>query len=267
MIMNMEYNMLNEWYLLSRTEHKAGEYSPLHYHHSYEIFFMLSGTTEMLVDGRIIELSPNDVVLLRPDCLHKNNGGTKHERYAVHFTDKYLLNYFTPCAAEMLTAGFDNEKRSIKKDAFFRIVNILKTMEREPETAFFHLGGIMTCLRDKNNLSTVQKNIHRQPTENILAFINSHYNSVESLDDIASAVHISKQYLCSVFKKDTGVTVTEYLNGVRINTACDMLSSSDMSVTDIAAGCGYNSSVYFGKVFKCIVHMTPKEYRRYIRNL
>ena len=77
------YNPLNDWFYLNRQTRKKGDkQSNLHYHHSYEIFIILRGSTTLLADDKLISVSKNEIVLLKPDDLHKNNGGTEHERYA-----------------------------------------------------------------------------------------------------------------------------------------------------------------------------------------
>lgn len=93
------YNPLNDWFYLNRQTRKKGDrQSNLHYHHSYEIFIILRGSTTLLADDKLISVSKNEIVLLKPDDLHKNNGGTEHERYALHFTEHYLSQYMLPDA-------------------------------------------------------------------------------------------------------------------------------------------------------------------------
>lgn len=261
--MNSGYNLINEWYVMSHEIRPAGQlHSVFHYHNSYEIFAMVNGSTTMIVNDKMTELSANEVILLRPNDLHKNNGGTQHERYAVHFTDKYILNYYTSVAAEMFFNLFDNEKRTIKVGAFAQILNLLADMEKNENNAFIHIGEILTIITNKNNHEKTKTKCHFQPVEKILEFINKNFGTINTLDDIAKSVHISKQYLCTVFKQETGVTITEYLNTVRINNACELLRSTKPTITEIASLCGYNSPMYFCKMFKNLVHMTPSEYRK-----
>lgn len=98
----------------------------------------------------------------------------------------------------------------------------------------------------------------------ILEYINKNYQTVQNLDDISDAVHISKPHLCKLFKQEMNITVSDYLNTVRINNACELLRNSKHIITDIATACGYNSSTYFCKTFRHIVHMSPNEYRKHI---
>ena len=71
------YNPLKRLVLPQSSNTKKGDrQSNLHYHHSYEIFIILRGSTTLLADDKLISVSKNEIVLLKPDNLHKNNGGT-----------------------------------------------------------------------------------------------------------------------------------------------------------------------------------------------
>lgn len=61
------YNPLNDWFYLNRQTRKKGDrQSNLHYHHSYEIFIILRGSTTLLADDKLISVSKNEIVLLKP---------------------------------------------------------------------------------------------------------------------------------------------------------------------------------------------------------
>ena len=58
-----------------------------------------------------------------------------------------------------------------------------------------------------------------------------------------------------------GMTLIDYLNTVKIRAACDMIRQKKYNMTDIALGCGFNSSAYFCKVFKQETGLSPREYK------
>ncbi len=263
----MSYDLVNKWFLMTRESHPEEFSSPLHYHNSYEIFVLLKGATTILANGELVNLNQGEIILLRQNDLHKNNGGSYHERYAVHFTERFLRTYFTDETINTLTQGFDNKKRTIKGEAFLDIIKLIESIESEPKLAYIHLAELITRIyAEKNQTAPRQKQGYRI-TEKIFTYINDNYAYINTLDDIAAAVHISKQYLCSAVKKEMNLTVSDYLNEVRINNACELLRLTNKKITDVAAECGYNSSIYFGRVFKQIVNMTPSEYRKYVKTI
>lgn len=81
-------------------------------------------------------------------------------------------------------------------------------------------------------------------------------------DELAAMVHVSAGYLGRIFKKETGVTITDYVIKKRIVIAKQLLIKTNLSITDISTRVGISYSSYFTKVFKEQVEMTPQEYRQ-----
>ncbi len=234
----------------------------MHYHLSYELFVMMSGHTELMSEDHIINLVNGDVALFRKNTLHKNNGGTSHGRYAVNFSERYLSQYFTQDAISELLSCFEHEKISIPKEYFGHVAALLKRMEGHGRE-YSYLAALLTLLKDISAINDEKRERSgRSNVDSILEYINKNYGTIENVDEIADAVHMSKSYLCQKFKRETDMTITEYLNSIRIKNACKMLSDG-CNVTDTSLMCGYSAPSYFCKMFKNIVNMTPSEYRRY----
>lgn len=86
-----------------------------------------------------------------------------------------------------------------------------------------------------------------------------------SREEIARHVHLHPDYLSRLFKKETGQSIVEYILEEKIRIAKNLLSGTELSVSDIAACVGYSNFSYFAKVFKSAVHMNPNEFRRTAR--
>lgn len=97
--------------------------------------------------------------------------------------------------------------------------------------------------------------------KNTLSFIRNNFDKEITLDDMAYASGFSTKYFCSFFKEMTGKTPVSYLNSYRVERACRKLLGSDLTITQIAYGCGFNDLSYFIKTFKEIKKCTPKYYR------
>ena len=85
-----------------------------------------------------------------------------------------------------------------------------------------------------------------------------------SLKAQAGLLNVNPSYLSTLFKKETGVTLTEYVNRKRIEQALLLLNSTSMQIQLIAQYCGIPDVNYFTNTFKKIVGKTPKEYRKLI---
>ncbi|MDQ0900700.1 response regulator [Paenibacillus sp. V4I7] len=93
-----------------------------------------------------------------------------------------------------------------------------------------------------------------------IQFITDNYASNISLDITASALNLNPSYLSRLFKEETHLTFTEYLNRVRIKTSCMLMESGSYSLKEISSQVGFLSYTYYFKVFKIINGMTPQVY-------
>ena len=86
------------------------------------------------------------------------------------------------------------------------------------------------------------------------------------LQDVASEVGISQSHFSTVFAQETGITFTQYLTGLRIAKAKELLETSPLRSSEIAFQVGYNDAHYFSYLFKKHTGMTPSEYRKSNKN-
>ncbi len=94
-----------------------------------------------------------------------------------------------------------------------------------------------------------------------LNFIKYHYTEKISLDDVAKELNVSKHYLSSIFKKETGENMSLYINRLRIEKAKQLLLQSDIRIKEVFEKVGYSDQQYFSKVFKRITGKTVNEYK------
>jgi AraC-like DNA-binding protein len=93
-------------------------------------------------------------------------------------------------------------------------------------------------------------------------YINKNYSLPLRLESIAEIACMSKYHFCKVFKNREGVCFKEYVNGIRIKKAADLLQNSNHSVEQIAYEVGFDSQSYFTGLFKSWVNVTPSQFRR-----
>lgn len=104
------------------------------------------------------------------------------------------------------------------------------------------------------------------PSKMIIAaldYISEHFNENISLSDVAENINISKNYLCSIFKKEIGVTFVNYVTNLRIEKAKEYLTNTDMKMYEVSCAVGYNDYPYFSQFFKKHTGMTLSEYRKH----
>ena len=92
-------------------------------------------------------------------------------------------------------------------------------------------------------------------------YIDANYDKPISLADIAKASYMSVSRLAHVFKEQMDITLIDYLTGVRIDRARQLLLATNQNCTEICFQVGYNNQSYFTRTFKRLVGMTPRQFR------
>lgn len=91
----------------------------------------------------------------------------------------------------------------------------------------------------------------------IVSYIGNHISEELTVTILAEMFHVNSSHLARKFKKETGHTISEYVNKQKIEAAKLLLQGKESSIGDVAERLGYNSSSYFSKVFKRIVGEAP----------
>ncbi len=102
---------------------------------------------------------------------------------------------------------------------------------------------------------------HSDLVYRVMEYIKLNYNTKLNLDDLARHVCLSKSYLSSIFKKETGMSISSYINKVRVENSKRLLRDTALSLAFISGECCFDNQSYFAKVFKAYVGMSPKKYR------
>lgn len=101
--------------------------------------------------------------------------------------------------------------------------------------------------------------------QKVLTYISFNVSGDLTLNTQANLLNVNPSYLSALFKKETGLTLTEYVKQKRIKHAIFLLTNTDLQIQVIAQCCGIADVNYFTKIFKRHIGKTPKEYRDEIR--
>jgi two-component system response regulator YesN len=102
---------------------------------------------------------------------------------------------------------------------------------------------------------------YRDVIQTIESYVHQHIAKDLSLTRMAEIVYLNPYYLSRLYKKLTGVTLTDYVIHIRIEKAKELLRGTNLKVKEIALEVGFESSAYFTRFFKRLTNMTPIEYR------
>lgn len=149
-------------------------------------------------------------------------------------------------------------------------IEIVKREERKIEEQInkcYSIDILKSCLVDFiKNLAkinnTKKENSYKKMINEVYRYIQDNYQKDISLDDIASYIGFTPNYLANIFKEKTGKTVISYLINYRINKAKSLLTKTDLKIYQISNKVGYNNPNYFSQVFKNNVGVSPNQYKQ-----
>ncbi|GJM64438.1 AraC family transcriptional regulator [Persicobacter diffluens] len=98
--------------------------------------------------------------------------------------------------------------------------------------------------------------------ESIIYMKNNRKRKI-SLDELAENACLSPSYYSSEFKRKTGKTPIDYLTHLRIQEACQLLDHTSLRIKEISNKVGFEDPFYFSRVFKNVMGLSPKEYRKH----
>ena len=105
-----------------------------------------------------------------------------------------------------------------------------------------------------------QSRVRHRATAAVVEYLQQNYAQPLSLDTISSRFGYTPQYLSSLFHKDTGTTIQDFLQRLRVEEACRLMDSK-VSLTELAQAVGYTDTKHFSKVFRKHKGISPREYR------
>ncbi len=247
--MNMYHEISDGIYITSETTDEAGSFPAFHSHNVYEIYVLTSGRRDMYVGTGVYAVRAGDAVLIPPHVPHRSCGKTPYSGICIEFSDGALGGLSLP------------ERERIREIFKKRVVHIdtgaLDDSSGDRQEYLAKLADLIGAGRDM-----AEERRTRSDLSPIGNYIQEHYKELRGLDAIAERFGISRSYLCRVFKKQTGITVTEYMNRLKVQHAVKLLQETELAVNEIASASGFDNVIYFNRVFKRIRGVTPKEERR-----
>lgn len=240
-----------------------------HSHKDYfHLFYFVKGSGVFLINEDRYDITPGICFLLPPDTRHGLEASTEDDlsSYEIKFTveDTRFLNYFKK--ETVLTDKGDFLKTCIK---FIQKNGLSHNPAKSRSTNHF-MCALLTAIAEGTG-SPEQKNSELIDTSEfspavirIITYIEENYMHHIYLNDIAEYVEYNRNYMCSVFKKETGITVVDYLNYVRIRKACEYILYSDISFSQICYRVGFLNLSHFNRTFKKLVGTTPSAYSKMV---
>ncbi|MBR3594157.1 MAG: helix-turn-helix transcriptional regulator [Clostridia bacterium] len=230
---------------------------PPHLHSHIEMVYVWEGSTTARVDGTEYTLSPGDMLIVFPNCVHSYSGCNE---------GKYFCAIF-PCEAVPKFGSLFTTKRPQNPFVPARkmsreVKTMLGLLSRSGEKNIDLFSGVMTAVLAETLPHTeIADGTVGGTVKRILDYCLLNYREPLTLSILSKDLHISPSRLSHIFEEKVGLPFRYYINYLRVLEACRMLLSTDMGISDIAYACGFDSIRSFNRNFLYIIGTTPTEYK------
>jgi len=232
----------------------------MNWHGEPELQLCTEGEGTVLVNGTELVFREGDFVAVNPHEIHYTDTEGRLVYSCLILRTDFCRQMGIDCDRLRFSSHFRSER--------------LSELFRELETVFRSENPFRTARLNSLVLQILLEwaECHSRPAERpsgdggietvkrTLQYLRENYRRKLSLDEISKAVYTDKYALCRIFKRATGQTVVEYLNGYRCDRAARALSEG-ATVSEAAAACGFENLSFFTKTFKKYRQVLPSRWR------
>lgn len=196
-------------------------------------------------------------------CNPNNENMFENEQYGKLSANKLMnIRYHYVVSVSLITRlcvehGLDRELAYTLSDLYISEMDKLSRPEQ-----ILNLYNQMQLAFTKKMSELPKKKIHSIQIVKAMNYVCSHRTEKMTAESIADILGISRGYLSTLFKKETGISISDYIRREKLGAAANMLIYSDFSYSDIAEYFGFASQSHFIQCFKRELGCTPSEYRK-----
>lgn len=248
----------------------------LHWHEELEIVYVYEGPLYLTIENQSYIGQEGDVFIVNPKEIHEMHVQDSNVRYGtLLFPPNSLLfqegdditrKYLQPLCMGDVLFSHTIENREVAGE-IFSVITKIHRMNRQKVPAY-RLGTKALLLHIvfllfNNHLEINSPNSQKNSSLNreIISFIGEHYTTDLTLKEIADTFHMSYKYFSRYFKNNFQTTLSDYIMKLRMERAELLLSTTDLSVTEISLQTGFNNISFFIRSFKKAYGQTPLRYR------
>lgn len=239
----------------------------LHTHNEYEIYMFIEGNSNYIVENKVYDLEPGDMIIIRKNEMHRvhHNEDCEYKSLVIMISPEFFIKYGCEEYEKAFTNSFLNNENKIsvekaKKSGIYDAVSRLRRYYTSCKCANAPvvISTIIEILYLINEISEFNPSTVVHPLiKKVISYIALNFENDISLDTLASKFYVSKYHLCSTFKKFTGLTVGEYITQKRLSIADDLVKSGE-SLSDAASKAGFKSYSSFYKAYKKSFNKVPR---------
>lgn len=270
MVKEYTYSPHVDFYIDMIDREHSYDMGSFHTHHKYELYYEVEGARRYFIEDSAYIVNAGNVILIGENQIHKTGsvGDGPTSRIVCNFSREYLQE-ISGAFPEIDLFGFMSEENNhllssitVKQQNY--IYSILQQLiqmqdENSPESAVTRKMLLATLLlqlkkmcENQHELGGDSGRVTNRIVSQIQGYIAEHYAEKLTLTSIANQFYISPYYLSRLFKKTINLSLIEYINGVRIKAAQNMIEKTNESISSVAEKTGfYDKRAFPAGVQRC----------------
>lgn len=246
-----------------------------HCHQNVELCMMKEGACDIIINGEVITVGRGELLVIFPHMIHSFH--VSADRPASFLQMHFKPDIFSRLASEVregllfLKYMSDGHSAYLYQPFSSQLLSCVERICAEANDQQNILSGPLSNIYIFEMIFLLSREISQSYRRiftidnpiviQAIQYISWHLEEHVSLADIAAHCRITPRHLSGVFKAAVNLTVADYINILKVDRAMQMLTRTDLSITDIASKLGFSSTQYFSTVFKRYTHVTPKAFR------
>lgn len=225
---------------------------------------MLEGNCTYIIDNKVYYVCAGDIVIIPDGIIHHTKYDDKnHSRILINCTSRYIP---ASVRSDLSSVNYLYRNPQVVNEAR----NIFEKIENEYKLKDSISDEIISChthtlfyLLARNADACLAVDSRNKLIEQSVAYIRENFSSDLTLSFIAEMFSVSPEHFSRMFKKETGIGFSKYLNSLRLQHAEQILRSAHVqNITKVAEICGFEDSNYFSKKFKEVYGISPKKVQK-----
>lgn len=267
-----------------RLKYKPSSINSYHEHNNIELTYIVQGELTQKIDGKNVTFTEGEVCLLNSKVKHTEYM-TPHDCTIIFlqindiFLEKYmddvnendytfsLKNWINQKRKKSLYIKFtpiDNGETAFSNTLFTIFHELSQNLPGKKRIVLGYAERILDLLIKEYHIqvtSSDKEEMHLALSKDICEYIAQYYATI-NVKEIAALYHYSADHINRIFAANMNMTLSMYIQKIRLERALDLLRSTTNSITDISRTIGYNNIGFFYKVFKEHYGVTPAEFRK-----
>ena len=236
-----------------------------HTHHYTELFFIVNGKGQFLIQEQVFPVDVNDLVIINPGVLHTevSLNAQPLEYIVLGISGIELAVGESGNGHFCLLDHFESVEISSCIRNILRETELKNTGYRDVCQAYMEVLIIRMMRRIAISAQEKPQSISgNRQCASVRRHIDLHFKESLTLEQLAEEAHMNKYYLAHAFKREYGVSPINYMISRRIEESKYLLSETDLSMSQIAQILGFSSLSYFSQVFRKTQAVSPIEFRQ-----